>query len=223
MNGSVTGYNCQRINELRDVINNTAQQAGENIVEKLHSGIIAPMSSVWYAPEAVQFFEGFKETVTASGENITAAFDAFRGAVESAGINWAENTGGEAPALPAIDSVVLDLNVSDIQNDNAGNVTIDQDQASKIANGLNEVEEGIKSELEGLAGNLNAETAFIGGNQASKLQECFVMVSGEIHKIFKYLTDGDSSLQGQINAAAKKYNEVSEGISSAFDIEKDSN
>lgn len=216
--GSTSGYNCEQINALRDVINSTASQAGQGIVDRLHSDIIVPMSSVWYAPEAVDFFEGFASTVKASGENITAAFDAFRGAVQSAGENWAENTGGEAPSLSSIDNVELDLNVSDIQPDNGGNVTIDESQATTIANNLAEVEEGIKSDLESLAANLSAETAFIGHGQADAVEACFVKVSGEITKIFKYLTEGDESLQGQINKAVEKYSDVSTGISDAFNI-----
>lgn len=212
----VTGYNCQQINELRDVINKTAQQAATGIVDRLHSSIIVPMSSVWYAPEAVEFFGGFADTVKASGEGITTAFDAFRQAIQDAGANWAENTGGEVPSLPALDLVELNLNISEIQPDNNGNVTIDESTATSIASSLGEVEEGIKSDLENIAGNLNAETAFIGHGQADALQDCFVRLSGEIHKIFKYLTDGEESLQGQINKAVEKYGEISTNISDAF-------
>ena len=214
--GNVTGYNCGQVNALRDVINQIAAKAGNGIVERLHSDIIVPMSGVWYAPEAVEFFGGFATAVKASGENITNAFDAFRGAVESAGKNWAENTGGEVPALAAIDLVNLDLNVSDILPENGGNVTIDEQQATTIADKLPEVEAAIKSDLEGLAASLNAETAFMGHGQAEAVQNCFVQVSGEIHKIFKYLTEGENSLQGQIKKAAAKYGDVSTSISSAF-------
>lgn len=214
--GEVSGYNCENVNALRDVINNTASQAANGIVERLHSDIIVPMSIVWYAPEAVEFFEGFAATVKASGENITMAFDAFRQAVEDAGKNWAENTKGELPSLPAIDQVELNLNVSKIQPENGGNVTIDEGQATTIAGNLPEVEAAIKSDLENIAESLNAETAFIGHGQAEALQNCFVYVSGEIHKIFKYLTEGEESLQGQINKAVQKYADVSTGISNAF-------
>lgn len=214
--GEMSGYNCEQVNALRDVINNTAQQAGQGIVDRLHSDIIVPMSTVWYAPEAVTFFEGLSETVKSSGTNITQAFDAFRAAVEAAGRNWAENTGGEVPTLPKIDNVELNLNVSDIQSQNSGNVVIDEGQATTIASRLGQVEEGIKADLEALANNLNAESAFIGHGQADSLQQCFVSISGEIHRIFKYLTEGDESLQGQINKAVQKYQEVSGGISSAF-------
>ncbi len=214
--GEVSGYNCAQVNALRDVINNTAQQSSQNIVERLHNEIIVPMSTVWYAPEAVEFFNGFANTVKATGEAITKAFDNYRAAVEDAGQYWAENTHGEAPSLPAIDNVDLTLNVSDIQPDNAGNVTIDEGGANQIAGRLAEVEDGIKSDLENLANNLDAESAFIGHGQSDALRECFVTVSGELHKIFKYLTDGEESLQGQINKAVQKYQEMSSDVSSAF-------
>lgn len=217
--GEISGYNCENINALRDVINSTASRAGAGIVERLHSDIIVPMSSVWYAPEAIEFFEGFAATVKASGENITAAFDAFRNAIESAGKNWAENTGGEMPSLPAIDAVELELNVSEIQPENGGNVTIDEGQATAIAGSLAEVEAGIKTDLENLAEGLNAETAFIGHGQADALQICFIQLSGELHKIFRYLTEGENSLQGQINKAVQKYVDVSLSISNAFNNE----
>lgn len=214
--GDVTGYNCQAVNELRTVINDIAQKSSTNIVERLHSDIIVPMSTVWYAPEAKTFFEGLASTVQASGEGITNAFDTFRAAVQTAGENWADNTGGERPSLPSIDKVDLTLNVTDIQESNGGSVTIDGNQATAIASRLSEVEEGIKSDLQNLAGQLNAESAFIGHGQADALQQCFVTVSGEIHKIFKYLTEGEDSLQGQINKAVQKYQDVSGDIAGAF-------
>ena len=213
----VTGYNCQEVNALRDVINSTAESSGSTIVDRLHTDIVVPMSTVWYAPEAVEFFNKFAEVVKASGQAITDYFDQFRAAVEEAGKNWAENTDGEIPNLPAIDTVELTLSVSEISKDNNGNVTIDETQANSIASKLGEVESSIKSDLEKLAANLNAETAFIGGNQASSLESCFQKVSGEVHRIFSFLTEGDNSLQSQINAAVIKYQEVSSGISSAFD------
>lgn len=216
-NSGGTGYNATEINGLRDIINQTAQNAGDGIVQTLYDDIIVPMSTAWYAPEAVTFFEGFAETVKQSGENITKAFDSFRDAVEKAGVNWADNTGGEQPALAAIDQVELNLTVTDIKekNDN-GDVIIYSDSANTVANNLEEVENTIKENLENLAENLDAATAFIGGGQAEAIQDCFVEVSGEIHKIFKYLTEGEDSLQSQIKAADTKYGQVSTGISTAF-------
>ena len=100
--GAETGYNRQKIEELRDVINTTAQKAGEGIVEILYDGIITSLKDSWYAPEAVEFSEGFAETVKQAGQGVTEAFDAFRDAIQKAGANWAENTKGEAPTLSCL-------------------------------------------------------------------------------------------------------------------------
>lgn len=215
--GSVSGYNCEQVNSLRDVINNVAMKSGERIVERLHSEIIVPMSTSWYAPEAVNFFNEFAQAVATSGERITEAFDMFRAAVESAGRNWAENTEGEAPSLAAIDLVELKLNVSEIQPKTPnGDVMINEGDANRVAGKLSDVELTIKSDLQNLAKDLEAETAFLGHGQAEAVQNCFVTVSGEIHKIFKFLTDGNNSLREQIQQAVKKYQDISSGISSEF-------
>ena len=61
--GETSGYNCQKINDLGTVINNCAQKAASTIVDRLHDEIIIPISTAWYAPEAIDFFSGFKSTV----------------------------------------------------------------------------------------------------------------------------------------------------------------
>src|SRR5699024_9837438 len=132
---------------LADVINNTAQKAGEGITERLHDEIVVPMSTVWYAPEAQEFFQKFAETVASAGQNITEAFDAYRKADQSAGENWAENTKGVAPVLKPVDTVTLNLNISDIQKENAVNVTLDEEPAESIARTLSDVEANIKYDL----------------------------------------------------------------------------
>lgn len=213
--GEVSGYNCSQIEGLRGVIDDVACNSASRIVEILHSEIVVPMSNCWYAPEAIEFFEGFKAAVAASGEAIRAAFDGYRRSVQLAGENWAENTKGQAPVLAELSPIKLDLNISDISAENNGNVTLDEGQARSIAASLGEVEQDIKTELERLAGQLNAETAFIGHGQATALQDCFVRVSGALHLIFKFLTD-DGGLATQINAAAQKYADVSTNISSGF-------
>jgi hypothetical protein len=213
----MTGYNQAEVENLRDVINSTAQAASTGIVDRLHTEIIVPMSKAWYAPEAQTFFQEFATVVANSGENIKNAFDLFKNCVQEAGSNWAENTGGQAPVLANLDDVTLNLSVSEIlEKDDAGNVGIIDSSAEAVVNTLATVEDEIKSDLQSLAANLNAETAFLGGSQASAIQECFVKVSGEIHKIFSYLATGDDSLVNVLNACRKKYTDVASGVSTAF-------
>lgn len=216
-NGSTTGYNCEEVQNLREVINQTATQSANDIIETLHNSIIVPMSSVWYAPEAVTFFEGFQADVRNIGKTITQAFDGFRQFVQDAGTSWAENTKGAAPSLSPIDLVELNLSVSEIQPDNNGNITIDGSRATTIANSLSQVEEEIKAKLQQRAGNLSAETAFIGGNQSQSLQNCFETVAGAVHHAFRCLTEGDNALQTQINKAVEKYSQIAQDINSVAD------
>lgn len=214
-----TGYNAERVNELRGVINSTAQASSTSIVEILEADIIAKMAEVWYAPEAVTFFGNFATAVAQAGTHLHSAFDQFRLAIQESGVFWAENTGGEAPSLGELDEVKLILNIGAIQEKNAaGDVVIDVDSANTVANSLGDVEAKIKSELESLAQNLDANTAFIGGGQAEALSECFIRVTGEVHKIFSFLTNGGAdgtSLQQAITDAGTKYSDVATEIASA--------
>lgn len=224
------GYNKGEIEDLRDTINSAAQSCGENIIDILENNIIGPISKAWYAPEAVYFFEGFAEWVskiggTAGGEEggtgITGAFDSFRAAVQAAGENWAENvsTGeyvAEKPVLAEIDQVELTLDVSKVQADDAGTIYIHATDASNVASSLAEVEQSIKASMAEVASDLNADSAFIGGNQSVAIENCFTKVAESVHEAFKYLTEGDNNLQSQINKAIQKYGDVSKGISSSF-------
>lgn len=216
-NGNMTGYNSQNIAALRDVIDRTAQSVAEKVVTRLHDEIIRPIANAWYAPEAIEFFTKFAETVKNTGVNIREIFDSFRQAVEKAGSIWAENTGGEAPVLGSISDVNLNLSVSEIQaKDSAGNVYIDEAAANNVANNLANVEEEIKSDMQAVASDLDASTAFLGQGQSEAVAECFVKINLEIHLIFKFLTEGDLSLQAQITSAVNKYKEVSVGIKTGF-------
>lgn len=212
-----TGYNKEQVEELRSAINTTAQSAAEGIIEKLGSGIITPISAAWFAPEAIEFFEKFAEVVAQSGANIQTIFETFKQYIEEAGANWAQNTGGEVPVLPTLDEITLNLDISAIKEKASnGDVGVFENDAMAVANGLNSVQEDIKANLESLAKQLDAATAFIGGSQAESIQNCFVAVSGEVHRIFSYLTEGEDSLRGALTKSVEKYGDVSESISTAF-------
>lgn len=221
---AVIGYNCGKVEDLARVINSVAQKSGKNIIDRLHSEIIVPMSKIWYAPEAQEFFEKFAEVVQSTSENIQLAYDAFRKSVQAAGENWAENSGGQKPELAAVEPIDLTLNTTAIlAHDGGGNVSIDEEPANRLAASLSDVQQNIMTDLKSAAEELDASTAFVGGAQAEALQQCFSEVSQSISKIFNYLTEGEFNLQSQIDAAVKKYGEVASGISSEFSSSSSSN
>ena len=200
----ISGYNKEEVEELRDKINSTAQQVGENVIEELENGIIKPISLAWYAEEAQEYFETFAEQVKAKGETIREVFDDFRSDIEKAGVEWAEKTKGAVPHLAKLDDVELKLDVSSIKKiDALGNRGLNEYRVQAVVSGLDDVEANIKSNLSSLADELGVESAFLGHGQAKAIQSCFVNITSEIHKIFEYLLLGDDSLSG----ALKKYSE----------------
>lgn len=217
--GEISGYNEQAVVDLRDVINNTAQSTKDVIIEELTNGVITPMSTVWYAEEAQEYFAGFAENVKSSGTTIKEVFDGFRANVQKTGEDWAEATGAEStPTLSELDDVVLELNVDAIEAKNAaGDRSLDEDGVDTVIGSLEGVEETIKSRLSGLAQDLDASTAFLGHGQGESVQNCFVKVAESVHKIFEYLLIGDDALEGALSKYKEKYATSAENVASSYD------
>lgn len=216
-NWGFNGYNSEEISRLRVSINNTAETTRQIIVGKLNSSLILPISVVWYAPEAITFFEEFAEVAKKAGINITESFDNFRSFVEAAGKKWASTTGGESPILEPIDQIELILDISSIKAKNSnGDVGINMGEAFNIVKKIPQLKEEIKEEIKKLTNSLNAETAFIGGEQASAIEECFVSVTNQVYTIFNFLTEGENSLVKQIENTVQKYGNVSDSITKTF-------
>ena len=213
----VTGYNPAQVESLGTDIVSSSQKVADTIVEKLESGVIRPISEEWFAQEAKEFFDAFAETVRSTGQAIAEAFDSFISSVESAGNNWAENTKGTTVSLERVGSIDLNLDVSAIQTqDGSGNIGIKEEGARGVADSLTSVREEIQTTLTEEANRLNAETAFLGHDQAQAVTHCFEQVNIAVSKIFNFLIEGDNNLQAQINNAVQKYGEIGTETASAF-------
>lgn len=226
--GGTLGYNKKNIEELRDVINTTAQECGKKVADILNKEIIVPMSNAWFATEAVNYFASFKKDVAKSGVNIKNTFEKFKSNIELAGKDWAERTKNEVPQLAQLDDVEVIVDVSSIQKeDNTGTAKIIVDDANRIANNLENVEKNIQQELKNISTKLDASTSFVGGNQSQSIQSFFTELCGEIHKIFSFLSGSngyaDTSLKENINNAAKYYGDLATNISKAFNDAAPSN
>ena len=207
------GHNNTEITELRTAINTALSNTISGITESLHDGIIVPMGRTWYAPEAQEFFGKFKEAVHTTGQNIETAFENFRSNIEKLGQYWAENTGSEAPVLAALDAISLDIDISEILDKKTnGDVGIDADEATVVADGLLGVQEDIKTKLTEYAESLDASTSFLGGDQAGAISELFTEVQNAVAKLFDYLTEGENNLKSQISAASTKYQEIATNV-----------
>ena len=65
--GEIVGYNKEKVEELRDKINDIAQDVASDVVELLHDRIVVPISTEWYAEVAQEYFLDFKDQVKQRG------------------------------------------------------------------------------------------------------------------------------------------------------------
>jgi len=235
------GYNPQNVADLSTPISEAYENCVNGIVETLKEEIVTPISTAWYAPEACKFFgsdatSGFfgigatdadenslKEVVKSTSETIFKCFDGFRKDIESAGQNWFNNTSGTGEestgdiTLPEFKQIDLDLDVSAIEaQDGSGNVVLDDAGVKAVSDNLPQVQEDIKTKMTAEKDKLDAATSFIGGGQADAIEGCFERLLEAISTIFKWLSEGEDSLQSAFNAAMTKYGEVASNIASAY-------
>ena len=213
----VSGYNKDRIEALRDVINTTAQAVATDVVEELHSGIIVPMSEAWYAEEAQHYFETFAERVKETGERIKQTFDEVRLRIQKTGEAWASITQGEAPVLAELEQVDMVLSTSEIKNvDSVGNRALNEAKVQVVIGSLDKVEQNIRTRLARLAQNLDASTSFLGHGQGVAVSEYFGRVVDAVHGLFSYLLVGDNALSGELAKYKAKYADSAESVASSY-------
>jgi len=93
---------------------------------------------------------------------------------------------------------------------------LDEPGVQKVIGSLPTVEQNIKSSLNALAAQLEADTAFLGHGQGAAVQNCLVKVADAVHKIFVFLLIGDDALQGALNKFKEKYAESATNVASSF-------
>ncbi len=238
------GFNQEQVEGLRAKIATAYSNCVDDILDTLKTGIVTPISTAWYAPEACGFFgkeedgvtipdSNLKEVVKETSKTIYDCFDGFRQDIQLAGQNWYDNTsgrqgsaaegaaaGGESGGevqLEKLEMIDLDLDVSAIEKqDGAGNVVLDDSGVSAVEENLGSVEDTIKTKMTEQKEQLDASTAFLGGGQAEAIESCFEKLLAAISGIFKWLSEGEDSLASAFSKARKKYEDVASNIASAY-------
>ena len=97
------GYNPQQFSDLRAKIKLAYLAAARCVVDVLEEQLIKPISLVWYTQEGVEYFDGFKQQVQATGEALRLTYDVLRDAIYQAGVVWADNTHNEQPDMAPLE------------------------------------------------------------------------------------------------------------------------
>ena len=241
MGDSRLGFNKEKVEELSNPIKKVYYNCVQGILEEIKKGVVDPMSHAWYAPEACAFFgdaepgitvdeENLKKIVKDETDGIFKCFDGFRKDIQEAGQHWYNNTkagnsngeanaekGGNEVQLATFDKKDLELNVTPIsKQDGAGNIYLDPDAVDKVVKGLPDCQKAIADRMLKEKTILNATTAFIGGGQSEAIDKCFVELLKAVSKIFKWLSEGEGSLDKAFTKASIKYDKIAKGIADRY-------
>ncbi len=222
--GELFGYNHENIAKIHDRVNEVAKNTVSSIETVIENDIVIPMSTVWYAPEAQDFFNNLKITVAGVAETLTKAFNDFIANVNSAEEAWAKKTSSETYGMGAmttvqpIDPLEITIDIKAIKDQDRGNVSLHKARALNIANNdLATVQTNLEKDIAKQKGELESvNQAFLGGGQGAAVESCFETVLEAIGHIFDFLTKGENNLQGQIIAAADTYVKMAESVATEF-------
>lgn len=221
---AVYGYNREEIQQLRTQVTDVAESLANSIKEKFQNQFVNPMGDIWYAPEAITWFDSFKETLDSLSTPLINYFNGYLEALQAAANAWAQTTGGEQIVIAEIPSQVFSLSInsidySAIKSENANHDQgIEVDQAQQICSGnLPAIQTLLNEELSAYSSRIEAETSFLGGGQAEAVQRCFGQIAELIKNLFNELTEGENSLPAAITSYINKYKETASANVSGLD------
>lgn len=217
--GAMTGYNYKEMTGLTAEVSRVAANTKKVIQACLDDDIVEPMSKLWFAPEAKEFFTKFGETVTKSGEEMKKAFETFDKNIEEAQKAWSEKTGGgNTGSIIGLPTMELKINVGAFKESDGGNIVLYEKQAIAFAESLDGVQKKLSKSIEEQRTELSkAVTAFLGHEQGEAVNKCFDGVLTAVGTIFTYLSVGENSLSGQIKKAAETYKKMAEQVRSEME------
>ncbi|MBQ6539376.1 MAG: hypothetical protein IJL76_03780 [Bacilli bacterium] len=202
-----TGYNYVEMANLFTEVSNIATQTKRIVSKYLNDDLIDPMSKLWYAPEAREFFKKFQAVVREAEEEMDGAFQGFIDSLYKAQKAWSVKTkGGETAESITIRTEKIFLYIAKFKDQREGNIYIDEKGALTFVEGLNTIQQKLTNELMDQKADLtSAALAFVGNNQAEGIQKCFDKVVSSISDIFDFLTKGDTSLKSEIIRVTNEY------------------
>ena len=216
---AMTGYNFQEVAGLGAEVLKVAKNTQKAVQDCLDNDIVEPMSKLWYAPEAKEFFTKFQATVEKSGEEMQKAFNTFNTNVSGAQDAWSTKTGGgQKGNVTEISGLPLKVNVGAFKDSDGGNIVLYEKQAISFADSLDGVQKQLSAKIAEQRQDLSkAVTSFLGHDQGEAVNKCFDSVLVAVGSIFTYLAVGENSLKGQIKEAAESYKKMAEEIKSGME------
>ncbi|HJJ10832.1 MAG TPA: hypothetical protein OIM49_03620 [Clostridiaceae bacterium] len=213
------GYNTEEVEAIGEGINKYANQTGEVIVTAIKTNIVDKVAEEWVSEAAVEYFDQFKDELKQKEASITEVFQNFSDQIGKAGQNWADQTKGTAPTMPAVDTVTLDLDVSSMKaTDGNGDRYMYEDIEEKVKGYVENARTEILSAFANMESEINAETAFFGGGQSEAVQEAASSLGDQVNTMLDEVISSDSgSLITAIQNYKSEYSDTATSNASSFE------
>mgnify|MGYP004711120891 FL=1 len=213
------GYNTEEVEAIGEGINKYANQTGEVIVTAIKTNIVDKVAEEWVSEAAVEYFDQFKDELKQKEASITEVFQNFSDQIGKAGQNWADQTKGTAPTMPAVDTVTLDLDVSSMKaTDGNGDRYMYEDIEEKVKGYVENARTEILSAFANMKSEINAETAFFGGGQSEAVQEAASSLGDQVNTMLDEVISSDSgSLITAIQNYKSEYSDTATSNASSFE------
>lgn len=213
------GYNTEEVEAIGEGINKYANQTGEVIVTAIKTNIVDKVAEEWVSEAAVEYFDQFKDELKQKEASITEVFQNFSDQIGKAGQNWADQTKGTAPTMPAVDTVTLDLDVSSMKaTDGNGDRYMYEDIEEKVKGYVENARTEILSAFANMESEINAETAFFGGGQPEAVQEAASSLGDQVNTMLDEVISSDSgSLITAIQNYKSEYSDTATSNASIFE------
>ncbi len=213
------GYNTEEVEAIGEGINKYANQTGEVIVTAIKTNIVDKVAEEWVSEVAVEYFDQFKDELKQKEASITGVFQNFSDQIGEAGQNWADQTKGTAPTMPAVDTVTLDLDVSSMKaTDGNGDRYMYEDIEEKVKGYVENARTEILSAFANMESEINAETAFFGGGQSEAVQEAASSLGDQVNTMLDEVISSDSgSLITAIQNYKSEYSDTATSNASSFE------
>ena len=213
------GYNTEEVEAIGEGINKYANQTGEVIVTAIKTNIVDKVAEEWVSEAAVEYFDQFKDELKQKEASITEVFQNFSDQIGKAGQNWADQTKGTAPTMPAVDTVTLDLDVSSMKaTDGNGDRYMYEDIEEKVKGYVENARTEILSAFANMESEINAETAFFGGGQSEAVQEAASSLGDQVNTMLdEVISSASGSLITAIQNYKSEYSDTATSNASSFE------
>lgn len=215
--GDVLGYNQEQVEAIGVGINSMVERAGEAITTAIKTNIVDKVAEEWYSEVAVKFFEEFRQSLKNAEPDITEIFEGFSRIIQQAGDDWATETGGVAPTMPAVEEIKLDLDVSNIKADDAGNRYITENLDESIKQYVENARMEIMETFGQLKAEAQADAALFGEGQSQGVEIAAERLGDYVNKTLDNLINGNDSIIERIAYFKNQYQEVAQKNTQRFE------